>query len=226
MITIESLTAVAGEFRLEDISFHVPQGAYAILMGATGSGKTTLLESICGLRRIESGRILLGDRDVTHLRPQERGIGYVPQDGALFSTMSIADQIAFPLTIRRVARDDVQQRVDELAELLGIGSLLNRMPQGLSGGEAQRVALARALSFRPTILVLDEPLSALDEETRHQMYSVLKRAQRHERITTLHVTHSREEAVQLGDMQFRLKQAAVIAESPSATIPVSASISG
>ncbi|MEX1223202.1 MAG: ATP-binding cassette domain-containing protein [Pirellulales bacterium] len=226
MITIESLTAVAGEFRLENISFHVPQGTYAILMGSTGSGKTTLLESICGLRRIESGRILLGDRDVTCLRPQERGIGYVPQDGALFSTMSIADQIAFPLTIRRIAQNQVKQRVVELAELLGIEPLLNRMPQGLSGGEAQRVALARALSFRPTILVLDEPLSALDEETRHQMYSMLKRAQRHERITTLHVTHSREEAAQLGDMQFRLKHAAVIAESSSATLPVRASVSG
>jgi molybdate/tungstate transport system ATP-binding protein len=204
MIAIEGLCVRAGVFRLDDISFQVPTGGYGVLMGKTGSGKTTILESIIGLRLAHAGRIELCGRDVTKLKPGARGIGYVPQDGALFSKMTVAQQIGLALTIRRVSDDAVKQRVAELAELLGITHLLDRRPRGLSGGERQRVALGRALSFRPRVLCLDEPLSALDEETRAQMCSLLNDIRRRTGVTTLHITHNTHEADTLADCLIRL----------------------
>ena len=171
-------------------------------MGRTGCGKTTLLEAICGLRRIRSGTITLAERDVTWLKPAERGIGYVPQDGALFSTMTVREHLAFALVVRKVQRQAIRRRIAELAELLGIGDLMHRKPKGLSGGERQRVALGRALSFEPPVLMLDEPLSALDEATRDQMYDVLRRVSGLPGVTTLHITHSREDAQELADSLF------------------------
>ncbi len=212
-IVVERLCVRAGEFLLRDISFAIPTGSYAVLMGTTGSGKTTLLESITGLKKIASGRILLDDQDVTHSKPAERNIGYVPQDGALFTTMRVREQLAFALSIRRVARKEIERRVGELAELLHIGHLLDRTVQGLSGGERQRVALGRALSFHPTTLCLDEPLSALDDETRRRMYELLQDVRRQTGVTTLHVTHNLEEAVQLADVLFRV-EAGQLAERP------------
>ena len=200
MIEIQDLCARAGAFALEGIHFSVPAGRYAVLMGKTGTGKTTLLECICGLRRVERGRILLQGTEVTRSKPAERGIGYVPQDGALFSTMSVREHLAFPLVIRRWPRPSIGQRVDELAEWLGLRSLLERRPPGLSGGEIQRVALGRALSFRPGILCLDEPLSALDEETREEMYRLLHSVREHSPVTTLHVSHSATDARKLADL--------------------------
>lgn len=199
MIFVEDLAVRAGDFSLEGISFQVPQGKYAVLMGKTGSGKTTIVECLCGLRSIESGQIILAENDVTFLKPAERGVGYVPQDGALFPTMTIREHLAFPLKIRKWKKQDIAQRSEELAQLLGIEELLDRPPQGLSGGEAQRVALGRALAFHPQILLLDEPLSALDDQTRYQMYELLKRVQRLTSVTTLHITHNREDAVHLAD---------------------------
>ena len=148
---------------------------------------------------------MLMNRDVTHLKPAERGIGFVPQDGALFPTMSVGAQVGFPLTIRRAKRRDVEQRIAELAELLGIESLLERKPEGLSGGERQRVALGRALAAKPGVLCLDEPLSALDEAARNDMYALLKSVQERTGVTTLHITHSRTEARRLGDQIFLLE---------------------
>lgn len=199
MISVENLSIQVGTFRLQQIGFDVPPGQYAVLMGQTGSGKTTLLEAICGLAPIESGRIRLMGTDVTSRRPAERGIGYVPQDGALFTTMTVREHLAFSLVLRKWSRQDVRRRVDELASLLGIGHLLDRPPRGLSGGERQRVALGRALACMPGILCLDEPLSALDEQTRAGMCDLLKNVQRHTGVTTLHVTHNRDEAELLAD---------------------------
>jgi len=188
-----------GSFSLENVSFEIPDGGYAALMGRTGAGKTTILEAICGLRPVVSGRIELAGRDVTSLKPAERGIGYVPQDGALFSTMSIRDHLAFSLVIRKWPRSEIESRVTELVELLGIAHLLDRKPAGLSGGEEQRVSLGRALAFRPSILCMDEPLSALDDQTRGEMYELLAHVRQHTGVTTLHITHNRSEAISLAD---------------------------
>lgn len=194
---------------MNDVSFEVPTGAYAVLMGRTGSGKTTLLESITGLKRVQSGRILLDDQDVTNRKPAERNIGYVPQDGALFTTMNVRDQLAFALSIRRQPKEVIEQRVEELAHLLHIEHLLERTVRGLSGGERQRVALGRALSFRPSILCLDEPLSALDDDTRQRMYVLLQQVRQQTGVTTLHVTHSIDEAEHLADCLFRVDSGGV-----------------
>ncbi len=199
MIHLDHLCLRAGAFTLADLSLTVATGEYAVLMGRTGCGKTTLLEAVCGLRRITSGRILLLGRDVTHLRPSERGVGYVPQDLALFPTLTVREHLGFALAVRRWAKQDVDRRVAELAGLLGITHLLERYPQGLSGGESQRVALGRALAFGPRVLLLDEPLSALDEQTRGDMVTLLQALQRRTGVTTLHVTHSLTEARRLGD---------------------------
>lgn len=204
MIVIENLSIRLGTFALEGISFEVAEGEYAVLMGKTGSGKTTILEAICGLRSVAGGRIVLMGTDVTRLKPRQRGIGYVPQDAALFSTMTVREHLGFALVVRGQPRRVIDRRVEALADLLGIERILDRRPQGLSGGEAQRVSLGRALSFSPGILCLDEPLSALDEATRDEMYALLKTVRGETGVTVLHVTHSLHEAERLGERFFRL----------------------
>jgi len=210
MIQLDDLTVWSGGFVLSNISLTVPEHQYGVLMGRTGCGKTTLLEVICGLRPVEAGRVLLGGRDVTRFRPAERGIGYVPQDAALFSTMTVRDHLAYAMSIRRWAENRIGQRVAEVAELLGIAHLLDRTPSGLSGGETRRVALGRAIAFYPTTLLLDEPLNGLDDVTRDKMISLLKRVQQTSGVTLLHVTHSREDAERLGDCRFLLKEGKTI----------------
>ncbi len=205
MIQLNDIAISAGDFRLSEINLTVPTGKYAVLMGRTGSGKTTLLEAIAGLSQITAGQIILGDTDVTAMKPSQRNIGYVPQDGALFNTMSVRDHLSFALTIRKTRQTEINQRVTELAQLLEITHLLDRSPFKLSGGERQRVALGRALSFRPSTLLLDEPLSALDEQTRNQICSLLDTIQSHTGVTVLHITHSLAEAERLADCLFRLE---------------------
>jgi ABC-type sugar transport system ATPase subunit len=205
MIVLQQVSVRAGDFRLNQVSLVLATGAYGVLMGKTGSGKTTLLEAICGLKTVTGGSIHLLGKDVTHLKAAERGIGYVPQDRALFSTMTVRQHLAFALELRRWRRYEIDQRVSAVAEFLNLQHLLSRRPQGLSGGEAQRVALGRALSFAPSVLLLDEPLSALDEETREEMGRLLKRIQTETGVTTLHVTHNRAEAHRLADQLFLLQ---------------------
>jgi len=204
MIRLENIGWQAGAFRLENMSLTVPAGSYAVLMGRTGCGKTTLLEIICGLRRPLAGRVFIGGRDVTHQPPAARGVGYVPQDGAMFPTMTVREQLGFALRLRRQPAAEIAARVGGLAVELGITALLDRLPQHLSGGERQRVALGRALAARPQVLVLDEPLSALDEELRDDLAALLKRAQREYSLTALHITHSRAEAALVADVLFSL----------------------
>jgi ABC-type sugar transport system ATPase subunit len=205
MIRVANLAVRAGAFRLAGIELEIPSGQYAVLMGKTGSGKTTILESLCGLKPAAAGSVHLDGRDVTQLKPAERGIGYVPQDRALFQTMTVREHLSFALQVRRWSEEDIGRRVTELSDLLGLKGLLERKPPGLSGGEAQRVALGRALAFRPGILCLDEPLSALDEDTRDEMYALLESVQERIRVTTLHVTHHFGEAERLADKVFLLK---------------------
>jgi len=204
MIELDNVTVVNGGFTIAGASLTIPTGAYGILMGKTGCGKTTLLEAVCGLKPVSAGCIRLLGRDVTRAKPAERGIGYVPQDRALFSTMTVREHLAFALHLRRWRRREMDRRIAELAALLDIEPLLERKPHGLSGGEAQRVALGRALSFEPRVLCLDEPQSALDHDTRLDMCALLERVKERLSVTVLHITHDRNEAARLADRLFEV----------------------
>ena len=221
MIRAEDLTVCAGTFRLERISFDIPRGTYCVLMGRTGTGKTTLLETICGLKPAVGGKLLIDGRDAAAMKPRERGIGFVPQDGALFYAMTVRGHLEFALRTRGWTRDEISHRVDELAELLDVRDLLDRRPLGLSGGEQQRVALGRALSFRPRILCLDEPLSSLDDESRTGLIELLRRVVAETEVTALHVTHNRSDAEHLADLHLHVEGGQILQES-SATISPSA----
>jgi ABC-type sugar transport system ATPase subunit len=199
MIELHQVTVRAGSFGLTSVSLTIPEGTYAVLMGKTGQGKTTLLEAICGLKPVASGRILLNGSEMTSWKPADRGVGYVPQDLALFPTMTVREHLEFALRLRRVSPAAITDRVAELAHVLEIESLLGRRIRGLSGGESQRVALGRALSFRPRVLLMDEPLNALDEATRDRLCDLLRSIQKSSGLTTLHVTHSRAEAIALAE---------------------------
>jgi ABC-type sugar transport system ATPase subunit len=204
MIALQNVAIHNGSFFMRDLNLVIPQGNYGILMGRTGAGKTTLLEAIIGLKAVSAGSIRLCGRDVTRQNPALRGIGYVPQDSALFAHMTVAEHLAFALKIRRTSKSIIAARVAEVAEMLGIAHLLQRQPAGLSGGERQRVALGRAISFRPAILCLDEPLSALVWQTCEQMCQLLATIKQATGVTTIHVTHNEGEATRLADHLFRL----------------------
>ena len=204
MIEIKDLSLRAGEFRLDHLSFTIQSGHYAVLMGKTGRGKTTILEAICGLRRVEAGQILIHGQEVTDWLPADREVGYVPQDLALFPTFTVRGHLEFALRLRKWSQTRINQRTDELAQQLGIQHLLDRKIVGLSGGESQRVALGRALSFYPSVLLLDEPLSALDADTRNEMQELLKSLTELHEVTTLHITHNQEEAKALADCSYSL----------------------
>lgn len=190
MIEIKNLIVDLGNRKLGPISFRIETGSHSVLEGPTGSGKTTLVEAIAGIRVLDAGEILLGGVNVTHHRPADRWVGYVPQDGALFHTMSVEQNLAFGLTVRKTPRATIQSRVEEIAALLDITYLLKRSTVKLSGGEVQRVALGRALMMRPDVLLMDEPFSALDRETRRQLELVLDNFHQQHQTTILHVSHS------------------------------------
>jgi molybdate/tungstate transport system ATP-binding protein len=209
MIEFKNICILQGGFALTDVSFVIPEGAYCVLMGQTGCGKTTLLEILCGLRKPLRGGVGIQGREVTRLPPGARQIGYVPQDLVLFPHLCVREQLAFALHLRHWTREQMSTRIGELAHRLGIQSLLDRDPAHLSGGEAQRVALGRALAPRPDILCLDEPLSALDEETHSSLLELLGTLHRDETPTVLHVTHRRSEAQQLATHILTLHQGAV-----------------
>ena len=209
MIRLQNISWKAGAFALDNVSFAVPAATYAVLMGRTGTGKTSLVEIICGLRAPQSGQVWLNDRDVTRMAPGQRGLGFVPQDGALFPALTVAEQIGFALRIQKAPSASIDATVRELAAEMAITHLLDRRPQGLSGGEKQRVALARALAAKPGVLLLDEPLAAVDEDTQSDLIHLLKRTQQQHQITVLHVTHSRREAEALADLRLRLENHAV-----------------
>ncbi|MDW8027234.1 MAG: ATP-binding cassette domain-containing protein [Armatimonadota bacterium] len=199
MLKVENLSIRLGEFDLREISFEVQTGEYFVLLGPTGTGKTVLIECIAGLHRPSSGRIILNGRNVTDLTPEERGVAYVPQDYALFPNLTAFENIAFGLRVRKLPNEKVWAKVLQLAEWLGIAYLLDRLPLTLSGGEKQRVALARALAVEPQILLLDEPLAAVDEQTRERLCRELKTIQRQTGATFIHVSHNFEETLAVAD---------------------------
>ena len=202
MIRAEEISFSIGTFELRRLNIDMAKGEYFILLGPPGSGKTIFLECLCGLKKIQSGRIRIDGRDVTNLEPRRRGIGYVPQDYALFPHLSVKQNITFGLRAHGYA----ETNVTETADLLGIRHLLSRRINGLSGGEKQRVALARALVLKPKILLLDEPVCALDEVTRQQVCAQLSDIQRRLGLTTVHVSHNLEEAFSVADRAAILHQ--------------------
>lgn len=199
MLRLENISIRQGDFSIENYNLHVLPKEYVVLMGKTGCGKTTILEVVCGLRKPQSGKVFVAGRDITSLAPADRNIAYVPQDAVMFEMMNVAENIMFPLKLRKWPKQERRQRCEYLCELMGITHLLNRSVEKLSGGEKQRVALARALSFEPHLICLDEPMSALDEETRPQMYELIRKLRRELDFTALHVSHSLSEAQALAD---------------------------
>ena len=213
MIALKNISLKQGSFELSGVNLTLAAGEYGVLMGRSGCGKTTILEAVCGLRAITSGSIRLADVEVAGLPPAERGVGYVPQDRALFPTMIVREQLAFALVLRKQPQTQIAARVNELAKLLGITQLLDRAPDKLSGGEAQRVALGRALAHRPAVLCLDEPLAALDEELHEEMCRLLEHVHRETGVTILHITHSPSEAKRLAGCHFRMENGKVTRDS-------------
>jgi len=199
MIQIKNLCVDLGDFLLRDINLNVVAGEYFVILGPTAAGKTVLLESIAGLYPLKSGEIWLRGKEVTRLSPERRGISIVYQDHALFPHLSVAENITFGLKLHRHPDQELTEVLNWLSHLLEIAHLLDRRPDTLSGGEKQKVALARALSVKPEVLLLDEPLSALDPETREGVQRELRQLHNQLKITTIHVTHDFEEAVALGD---------------------------
>ena len=200
MIQVEGLNLTVGAFALQDVDLQVTPGEYFVLLGPSGSGKTLFLESLCGLRRVDCGRITIDGVDVTHVEPRGRSIGYLPQDYALFPHLSVRSNVGFGLAnTLALAMGTGQERIDHVMQMVGISHLGNRRPRHLSGGEKQRVALARALAIRPRVLVLDEPVSALDEQTRDSLCRQVKQLQRETDTTAIHVCHNFAEMMVVAD---------------------------
>jgi len=213
-VQVRNLWVDLAEFHLREIDLDILPGEYFVVLGPTGAGKTVLLETIAGLHQPCKGRILMDSEDITHVPPERRGIGFVYQDYMLFPHLSVAGNIAFGLKLRRLDRETVEKRVTAIGQLLGIDHLLHRKPGTLSGGEQQRVALARALVIGPRLLLMDEPLSALDPEMREGLQRELARLHQELGTTTIHVTHDFEEAVALGDRIAVVNEGRVVQMGP------------
>lgn len=198
MIVIKNLKVNLGDFLLQNINLDIEPGEYFIVLGPTGAGKTVLLESIAGLYPVLEGEVRIGDKEITDLSPEKREIGIVYQDQVLFPHLSVEKNIAFGLKMRKCPKNEAKAKIDAIVEVVGISHLLERRPATLSGGEKQKVALARALVTEPKVLLLDEPLSALDPETRERMQRELKQIHSRIELSIIHVTHDFEEAIALG----------------------------
>jgi multiple sugar transport system ATP-binding protein len=184
---------------VSDFNLEIKDGEFLVLVGPSGCGKSTTLRMVAGLEEVTKGYIYIGDKDVTHIEPKERDIAMVFQDYALYPHMSIFENMAFGLKLRKYPKDEIKQRVENAAEILGITHLLQRQPRQLSGGQRQRVALGRAIVRKPQVFLMDEPLSNLDAKLRVQMRAELVKLQRKLATTTIYVTHDQTEAMTMGD---------------------------
>lgn len=210
MIRVSNLAVRVGGFSLREVSLDIDSGEYFIILGPTGAGKTVLLEAIAGLHSVVKGTVSVDGRDITHLQPERRGLGIVYQDHVLFPHLSVWENVAFGLKSMRCPKRDIWPRVEKIAQLMNIDHLLQRKPPSLSGGERQRVSLARALVTEPKLLLLDEPLSALDPEAREKMQHELAEIHRRLNVTIIHVTHDFEEALSLGERVAVLNKGQVV----------------
>jgi inositol-phosphate transport system ATP-binding protein len=197
---------------IDDMSLTVRSGEMVALLGPSGCGKSTTLFAICGIHRMDGGRLHFGDRDVTDLPAQRRPVGVVFQNYALYPHMTAAQNIGFPLRVQRLDRAAIEAKVRAMADLVQIGALLDRKPAQLSGGQQQRVALARALVRQPGILLLDEPLANLDAKLRLEMRSEIRRIQRETGITAILVTHDQVEAMSMSDRIVLMDQGRIVQE--------------
>jgi sulfate transport system ATP-binding protein len=188
-----------GFVALEDVSVEVRRGSLTALLGPSGSGKSTLLRVIAGLERPDAGSVTISGLDVTHRPPQDRGVGFVFQHYAAFKHMTVWDNVAFGLTIRKRPKEQIRARVAELLELVQLEGLAKRYPAQLSGGQRQRMGLARALAVDPEVLLLDEPFGALDARVRKELRAWLRRLHDETHTTTVIVTHDQEEAMEVAD---------------------------
>jgi len=198
MIKIENLCLKLGKFELKNINLEINDNEYFVILGETGAGKTILLECIAGLHKYK-GKIFIDEIDVSNVPIEKRNIGFVYQDYALFPNLNVRKNIAFGLKIRKFDKKFIEEKVNEISKFLKISHLLDRNVENLSGGEKQRIAVARALIINPKILLLDEPLAALDQNTQNEIKGYLKMAHKERNLTVVHVTHNFEEAISLAD---------------------------
>jgi sulfate transport system ATP-binding protein len=200
MISVTSVDKHYGDFQaLHDVSVDVRPGSLTALLGPSGSGKSTLLRVIAGLEVPDAGTVVIEDRDVTAVPPQRRDIGFVFQHYAAFKHMTVRDNVAFGLKVRKRPKAEVAAKVDELLGIVGLAGYQERYPSQLSGGQRQRMALARALAVQPKVLLLDEPFGALDANVRAELRAWLRRLHEEVHVTTVLVTHDQEEAMELAD---------------------------
>ncbi|WP_278440774.1 ABC transporter ATP-binding protein [Pseudomonas oryzihabitans] len=212
-----------------DIEFHAEQGELVTLLGPSGCGKSTLLRCLAGLTEVDRGAIVLAGQDITQLPPQRRGIAMVFQSYALFPNMTVAQNVAFGLRMQRLARDEIEQRVREALTLVELQGFAERYPHQLSGGQCQRVALARSLIVRPRLLLLDEPLSALDARIRRHLREQIRAIQQELGLTSVFVTHDQEEALTLSDRIVLMREGRIVQSGDAETLytaPVDAFAAG
>ena len=210
-VRIDNVTKTFGQTTaVSNFSAELEDGHLICLLGPSGCGKSTLLNMLCGIIPVSQGQIFFDDKDVTKLPPDQRNIGMVFQNYALYPHMTVAENIAFPLEIQKVKKDERKARVEEIAKLVHVDSLLRRYPSELSGGQQQRVAIARAMVKKPQLLLMDEPLSNLDARLRLEMRDEIRRIQKETGITTVFVTHDQEEAMSISDSILLMKDGVLI----------------
>jgi len=198
-VEVENLSNIWPSFSLKNIDLAVPEGSYFVLVGPTGSGKTLLLEAIAGAYRPKKGQIIVNGKNVTDLPPEKRQISYAPQNYLLFENMIVQKNVEFGLHAKGIPQADRQDRAKRVLSLLGISHLADRFPKSLSGGEKQRVSLARALAVEPRAVLLDEPLSSVDPETKSSILEYLRRVHKETGVTIIHVTHDHLEAAAVAE---------------------------
>lgn len=228
ILKMNQLICQVGAFRLGPVDFSLESGEYLMLTGPTGSGKTLFLELVAGLRQPSGGAIFLGGVNITGIPPEERFLGFAYQDSLLYPFLNVAENILFGAKARKKAKEPgIRERFDYLTDIMKIRHILSRYPRFLSGGEKQRVSLARALLMGPPLLLLDEPLSSLDPETKNTLRELLREIYQKEKVTVIHVTHDPTEVTCLGTRQLMLRNGKIDFEpkvNPTPIIPMDAGI--